>query len=277
MYVGKEKIQMCNKIFTFWEPKNSLPAYLKLCLRTWEKFLPEYEVIVLDYSNLFEYIEKDTFSEYFFKNFSFPKQSDAIRCAVLKLHGGIWMDIDTIITSDKINNLIKTDSDFTTVGEHIAFVKAKKESEILGNWFNNVQKNIASHEEFYKNYNKSFLNKFFKSKERKFFERWDYLGNFALGRLYKTENTKKYFQIDKTKEKILPELVWAEENNIKKKCKKIYLDFYFNNDFSDYILKDNGGIICLHNSWTPLKYKKHKEEEFLKFNNTLSNIFKKIL
>ena len=30
-------------IFTFWEPKSKIPAYIQLCMDTWKKFLPEYE------------------------------------------------------------------------------------------------------------------------------------------------------------------------------------------------------------------------------------------
>jgi hypothetical protein len=36
---------MIKRIFTFGEPKENLPAYLKLCMKTWEKFLPDYEII----------------------------------------------------------------------------------------------------------------------------------------------------------------------------------------------------------------------------------------
>jgi hypothetical protein len=36
------------RIFTFWEPKENVPAYLTPCMKTWANFLPEYEVAVLD-------------------------------------------------------------------------------------------------------------------------------------------------------------------------------------------------------------------------------------
>ena len=36
-----------------------------------------------------------------------PIQADAIRVAVLKKYGGIWMDVDTIITSFNITNYFK--------------------------------------------------------------------------------------------------------------------------------------------------------------------------
>ena len=60
---------MHNRIFTFWEPNSTISPYLKLCLKTWKKYLPDYEIIVLNYSNLFEWIEKDTFDEILYLDF----------------------------------------------------------------------------------------------------------------------------------------------------------------------------------------------------------------
>ena len=42
-------------------------------------------------------------------------------------------------------------------------------------------------------------------------------------------------------------------------------------------MENTKGIIMLHNSWTPDIYKKMSEEEFLKTDNTLSNLFKELL
>lgn len=41
---------MQNRIFTFWESNSTIPMYLKLCMETWEKYLPEYEIVFLNYS-----------------------------------------------------------------------------------------------------------------------------------------------------------------------------------------------------------------------------------
>ena len=75
----------------------------------------------------------------------------------------------------------------------------------------------------------------------------------------------------------LPENIWKEENNIKLSNTKVYKQFYFKNDFSDYVLSKNKGIICLHNSWTPSEFKLMSEKEFLEQNCTLVNILKKVL
>lgn len=85
-------------IFSFWEPKENLPAYIKLCMRTWTKFLPDYEITILDYSNLNKYLNKNIIKRILCKKTSLPKQVDCIRVALLYFHGGIWLDADTIIT-----------------------------------------------------------------------------------------------------------------------------------------------------------------------------------
>lgn len=45
-------------IFTFWEPTDSMPAYLRLCLKTWKINAPEFEVTLLDHTNIELYLRK---------------------------------------------------------------------------------------------------------------------------------------------------------------------------------------------------------------------------
>jgi hypothetical protein len=53
-----------------------------------------------------------------------------------------------------------------------------------------------------------------------------------------------------------------------------YRSFYFDNKISARtVLDTNQGILCLHNSWTPEKYKQMPVDEFLRQNITISKIF----
>lgn len=88
-----------NKIFTFWEPKEKMPAYIKLCIGTWQKHFPNHEIIICDYENLSSYLEQSVIDKILYKNFTLSIQADSIRVALLKAHGGMWFDADTIITS----------------------------------------------------------------------------------------------------------------------------------------------------------------------------------
>ena len=89
-------------IFTFWEPKEKMPGFLKLCIKTWKKNLPDYKIIILDYKQAKYYIGENLFSKLICNNMSRMVQSDAIRVAILNKFGGIWMDADTIILNDEI-------------------------------------------------------------------------------------------------------------------------------------------------------------------------------
>ena len=268
---------MQNKIFTFWEPMDTIPAYLELCIDTWKKYLPNYEIVILNYCNLFDWIEKDTFDEILYKDFSLPKQADAIRCAILKKYGGIWLDIDTIITSNKITEILNINSEFTLIGFHIAFIKASKNCEILQRWFDEINRKITNFKRLKEQYNKmSLLKKIFNRNLLKKINSWDYFGNSILNELLECNKYKKEL-IDKNNSKAFPEINWARINNKELNLKKVYREFYFKNNYSSYAINDNCGIICLHNSWTPSDIKVMNKKEFLELDNTLSKIFLKIL
>ena len=81
-----------------------MPGYLNLCIKTWKKFLPDYHIKLLDYKSAKIYLGEGIFSNIFCEDMTLPIQVDAIRVALLKKYGGIWMDADTIILSKDIFN-----------------------------------------------------------------------------------------------------------------------------------------------------------------------------
>lgn len=286
------------KIFTFWEPKEKIPAYIQLCMQTWKNFLPEYEIVVVDYSNIDNYLGKNFYDEILYKDFPLMLQADAIRCALLKKYGGIWIDTDTIITSSEAKNYLNLPYEFILIGYHVAFIKADKDCSILNSWIRLIKNRIS----FYKNNKNNLLyiigklikklqifnfpgsNILFRNKllynVEKFLhtelflrmKRWNYFGNDILRKLL--VNKKNFFSIDRIKIKALPEEIYKDKIN---NPEENYRNFYFRNDYSKDVLNNTKGIILLHNSWTPEKYKKMSKEEFLNQNTTLSNILKTIL
>ena len=287
------------RIFTFWENPRGLPGYLKLCLETWRKFLPEYEIVVLNYANLDQWIGQDCYDPSLYINFSLPKQADAVRCAVLKRWGGVWFDADTIVTSDKAGDLLNQESDFVLLGTHIGFIVARKNAYVLRKWEQGIKWRILAY-------------KFCRDcglKGRRL-ERWDYMGNLILNDILKKCQTLKEFKsLDRKKIKAPPEVNSAAGPDARPSLmikagmlaaklllhigqkpfviigagleglmrRMVYRDFYFGRDASDYALGNSGGLICLHHSWTPGKYKNMSQDEFLRQNITLANIFKKLL
>lgn len=249
------------RIFTFWEPSESIPAYLRLCMKTWVRFLPEYEIVQLNYTNIDKWIGKDCFDNSLYRNFSLPQQADAVRCAVLRRHGGIWLDTDTVITSSKINKLIDTDAEFTLIGRHVAFLITVQNTDLLTQWQQQINDKLQTFNSF------NMLRKYFIRRK------WDALGNSILNTLL--DNNKNIVKtIDKKSIYACPEVNYGKVFN---SLQEQYIDFYFSNDYSDYLLEKEHGIVLLHNSWTPKKYKKMSEEQFLSQHTTLAKVLKYII
>ncbi|MBR2069433.1 MAG: FkbM family methyltransferase [Candidatus Gastranaerophilales bacterium] len=260
-------------IFTFWEPVNKIPDYLKLCLKTWEKFLPEYKIIILNYSNLNEWLGYEYYDEYLYKNFSLPKQADAIRAKLLNKYGGIWFDIDTIITSNKIKDILNLKSDTILFNRHVAFITSKKGSYFTRKWLKKINKKLFWHK-FY-NCHKNILKYFYSIEKQAKLNQWSYFSNSITDEIITKSNEKQIKSLDKFKYFALP-----ENNFFNTKSQagiEQYVEFYFNNDYSDFVLNNEHGVILLHNSFTPQNYKKMGEREFLEQNNTLSKVLKNVL
>ncbi len=255
-------------IFTFWEPQENIPQYIRLCMDTWNLYLPEYEIVILDYSNIDKWLGKKFFDKSLYKYYSLPKQADAIRCAVLEKHGGIWFDADTIIISDEVREFLNIDSEFVLIGKHIAFIKSCPHSKVTKKWLKGIKRNIF----LYKYIKKiKLFNKIVRKFNRNFYDRrnrWDYLGNSILNKILENSKLNEFFSIDKIKNCVLPEVVAFPKEDVQVAYKK----FYFENDYSDFVRDHSKGIVLLHNSWTPEEYKNMSKEEFLLSNNTIAKL-----
>lgn len=259
-------------IFTFWEPRKNIPGYLQLCIKTWKKFLPEYEIKILDYNSVRDSLGESLFGAIICQDMSLQMQSDAIRVAILKKYGGIWMDADTIIINRHFLNELEK-YELVMIGEekfksqHIGFIFSSVHSSILNEWFNRIIDNI--------NYFKQINND---TKKSWIFNQWDYLGNKIIDSLTKNFTGEKFFRLDKYKINAFPELNYFGNSSLNGNEK--YRLFYFSKgDIKDInsVFENSKGIILLHNSWTPLDYKNMSEKEFLKQDILLSKLFSKIL
>lgn len=263
-------------IFTFWEPHDSLPGYIKLCIKTWKKYLPKfYKIVVLDYQNLQDYLDFKLINKILCKQMTLSFQSDAIRVAILQKYGGIWMDCDTIITNSKCMNIFNG-SDLFMFGiskenhPHIGFIYASKNSTILKAWLSGIIKRVR----IYKN-NLFFKHIFPKKIYKIFFEKllaWDYLGNGILNEIIKNTPEKDFKLVKREEAYVFPELHFLKgpESN----C---YKEFYFSSGDPLPVLKKCKGMIILHNSWTPNKYKEMSEEKFLLQDIMLARLLSKLL
>ena len=86
-------LKMPKNIFFFWDKGyDDLPDIGKICVQSWKKLNPEYRIIFLNKSNIYDFLDKELLEEIWTKN-QIQTQSDLIRINLLKKHGGIWIDM----------------------------------------------------------------------------------------------------------------------------------------------------------------------------------------
>lgn len=258
--------------------------YLKLCIRTWRKFLPEYKIIILDYETLNDWVDIKHIS-ILKENFALPQQADVIRCAVLRKYGGYWFDADTIITSSDFDKNFYVDSEFALIGRRLGFIKADANAKIFNLWMKEVNDRLLLSEFICKN---KIFREFMRVINKDFVRKrlhWNFLGNDIINKHLKNLSPKEFYSFDHKMSYALPQFNKADEecwdlNRIEDwgvRFEKIFIEFYIENDYSDYILEKNLGIVLLYNSFVPIKYKQMSDYEILNQNNTFGNIFKKLL
>ncbi len=132
------------RVFCFWEPRGEMPAYLGLCMKTWERNLPGYEIVVLDHSNLDRYLPPDTYDAGTLRRLPLAAQKDAIMVAVLEKHGGVFMDVDNIATDDLGPIVSKLDAaEVVTFKLHLAFLAARPGARLLAQWVAEIRERLA--------------------------------------------------------------------------------------------------------------------------------------
>lgn len=132
------------RVFTFWEPRGAVTPWLQLCRDTWRRGLDSAEVVTLDYANLDEYLPRGTLDVATLRRFPLMQQKDAVMVAILHRHGGIFIDMDTLMVDD-IAPVMRT-LDRTTLfnyGGNISVVGARAGATVLALWLERVQARIA--------------------------------------------------------------------------------------------------------------------------------------
>jgi len=264
------------KIFTFWEPKENIPGYLKLCIKTWKKYFTDYEINILDYESAKEYLGEFLFSNIICKYMTIPMQADGLRVALLKKFGGIWLDADTIILSKKFVKQFEN-YDLAMIGDnkyksqYIGFIYASSKSSLLNKWLKEIIKKVKFFKYIFskKKNTTKWLNSWKKTKS------YFYLGYDIINPLLKNIKDNKYFRLDVSKINVFPERQFFKNSSLD--YSKQFELFYFQKRDPQIILNDSLDIIMLHNSWVPFKYKNMSESEFIKEDILLSKLLSKLI
>lgn len=124
-------------IWTFWDDPNTVPATVKMCMNTWRKYNPNYEIILLTKENYSRYVDipKDLVEHANF-NDCIQRFSDLVRIHVMAKYGGIWSDASVLMSEPLDNWIFKTDGEFD--GYYIE--KSTKIMPVIENWFFGVKR-----------------------------------------------------------------------------------------------------------------------------------------
>ncbi|MCC6735402.1 MAG: hypothetical protein IT534_04665 [Bauldia sp.] len=127
-------------IFTFWEPRGAVPAYLELCRATWDRHGGGGEVVMLDHSNLEEHIGAGVLDLAALRRLSLSSQKDAVLVAVLHARGGLFLDMDTIVCGDLAPIMSRLrHAEMTKFGPHLGVVAARAGGVLTGLWLDEVR------------------------------------------------------------------------------------------------------------------------------------------
>ncbi len=246
-------------VYTFWEPRTSIPYYLQMCMETWKKYLPNATIVLLDYKNLRDFVDmRDIGLKLLSGRFSFSQFSDALRVALLAKHGGVWIDIDTIILNSSAEKYFLPDEKHRTIFFadianktcQTAFINSSSGAMCMKLWLSCIRENV-----------------------------WNLTpttsinGNF-MGKAFISEYVQKY--PDEMKlfdpKSVMPEI----KNGVAATSfQDAYVDYYFKQNLHSADV--NADMLLLHNSWTPQIFKQWSDKEVLSCDCTMTNILAEAL
>ena len=126
--------QAPKKIWTYWDNPIKIPKTVELCIASWKKFHPEYEIVLLTKKNYKGYV---TIPEELRTHHNFndmPQRfADLVRIWVLAEHGGIWIDSTILLKGSVEDWLFPRYAEYS--GFYIDSFTKKKNFPVIENWF----------------------------------------------------------------------------------------------------------------------------------------------
>ena len=295
------------KIFCFWEPPGAMPAYVKLCMDTWRKYLTRYDIVVLSYANLDRYVTPGTYDIDALKKLPLGVLKDAILAAVLCEHGGVFMDADTIVTGDIAPIVARLSrAEIVLFNVHLGFVAARRRAPILRRWTRDAQQRLIRLGEtddfggdfFYVGNSilaeimddmarSSIIGRAIETIRRRQ-EDWPGLARSAWSRIvdpvwarrkglfFRTIYRRHLTMLDRKKYGFMAELAYYGTNGVGHADD--YRKFWFEEKLDvERVFNPQQTVIGLHNSWTPDWYKALSEKEVLENDCLLSKTLRALL
>lgn len=222
----------------YWEGERP-PAYLTLCVTSWLKYIPIENLVILNQSNVEEYLS-DYLSAEDLRQLTYAKQSDVVSACYLAKFGGCFIDADTVFTSERCLDFIQPDAagKLKLFSYHIGALSAKPGNPALEHWAREATMLI---------------------KNLHIGEIWSSVGNSIIDPfLAKPENKELVERLPVLENVVTPERMAEFWVNFSEGLSRqeYYREFWFNPqspkpNFPQLVGEAGAGIVCLHNSWTP--------------------------
>ena len=124
--------QAPKRIWTYWDREDRIPKTVKMCMRGWAKWTPDYEIVLLTKKNYKGYvtIPNELTSHPNFNDMP-ARFADLVRVWALAEHGGIWIDSSIILKAPLDDWLFPKYAEFS--GFYINGMT--KTTPVIENWF----------------------------------------------------------------------------------------------------------------------------------------------
>ena len=126
--------QIPKKIWTYWDNPDKIPKTVKMCIESWKKYNPEYEIILLTKKNYkdYVYIPESISSNPIFNDIP-QRFADLVRIWTLAENGGIWIDSSILVKEPLDNWLFPRPAEFS--GFYIKKFTKDSLPPVIENWF----------------------------------------------------------------------------------------------------------------------------------------------
>ncbi|SMX74708.1 hypothetical protein BANT918_01011 [Brevibacterium antiquum CNRZ 918] len=234
------------------------------CVSTWLRYVSIDDIVVVNQSNVHRIfdglIDVDAF-----RRFSFAKQSDVVSAAWLSEFGGCFLDVDTVMVNNRALFFLDVSEegdsfvyfgDSNRGGVHIGALSGSRGSSIASAWLSGALERLTRWED-----------------DRS----WAYLGNAVLEPLIRAQEYAGLSRcVDVRTNLATPELL-LENYYSGMDRRQLYELFWFSDMASvaaPVSWADCGGIISLHNSWTPESFARLEGHDLENVDNRLGAILR---
>jgi hypothetical protein len=122
------------KIWTYWDNPDKIPKTVKMCMESWKKHNPDYEIVLLTKKNFKGYVTiPEEVRDHPHFNDSPQRFADLVRLYALEEHGGIWIDASVLVKKPFDEWLFPKYAEFS--GYYIKSYNVDDKYPVIENWF----------------------------------------------------------------------------------------------------------------------------------------------